>query len=322
MRKDKILVITPSKHIFGFKKIFNKFSVKYFENINKSKFVKIYHKYNAIFTNPNKLSFKLGPSTIKNLDNLKVICTASTGTDHIDKNYFKKKNVKILSLTKELQLIKKLSATAELSFSFTLLSIRDVVNSFDDVKKGNWDYTKFIGNQINNLKIGIIGYGRLGKKYANYCNAFDAKVYVYDPFKKIPNKYNKIKSLKDMFKTCDIISLHLHLYKKTKYLISKKYFKFAKKNLKLINTSRGGIVNERDLIEFLKKNKSTKYFTDVIDNEYIKSKKNNKIIKFSKYSKQVIITPHIGGMTKESQKLAFNYSAKKLVNFLINKKNV
>ena len=62
--------------------------------------------------------------------------------------------------------------------------MRNIIYSYNDVKKGNWDYTKFIGNQLNNLNVGVIGFGRLGKKYAHYCKAFNAKVHVYDPYKK------------------------------------------------------------------------------------------------------------------------------------------
>jgi lactate dehydrogenase-like 2-hydroxyacid dehydrogenase len=313
----KILIITPTNHINNFKKNFGKnFLVRYFEDITESDFVKIASKYDAIYTNPNKLKFYLGPKNIKNFKNLKVICTASTGTDHIDLKYFRENGVKILSLTKDYTLLRKLSATAELAFAFTLLSTRDIINSSIDVKNGIWDYTKFIGNQLNSLKIGVLGYGRLGKKFAKYCKAFDADVHVYDPYKKIPNKYTKVKNLKNIFKNCDLISLHLHLNEKTKHLISHKYFKIAKKNLKLINTSRGGIVNENDVISFLQKNKFAKYFSDVIENEYQNIKKSNKIIKCLKKSKQLVITPHIGGMTKESQELAFNFAAQKLSKFL------
>ena len=313
---NKILVITPTNHIKNFKKNFGKkFKVKYCENIKINEFIKISSKYDAIFTNPNKLEFYLGSKTIRNIGRLKVICTASTGTDHIDIEYFKKKGIKILSLTKDLKLLNKLSATSELAFAFTLLSIRDVLNSNSAVKNGFWDYTKFIGNQLSNMNIGIIGYGRLGKMFANYCNAFNAKVYIYDPYKKIPDKYIKVNKIENVFKTCDVVSLHLHLNEKSRNLINYKLFNLSKNNLKLINTSRGGIVKEKDLINFLKKNKSAKYFSDVINNEYQNNKKKNKLIKFMKSTKQIIITPHIGGMTIESQTLAFNFAAKKLTKF-------
>lgn len=313
----KILVITPTKHIKKFKENFPKnYKLKFYEDINQKTFFKIANKYDGIYTNPNKLKFKLNEETIPKICKLKVICTASTGTDHLDLKYFRQQNVNILSLTKDFKLLNKLSATAELAFAFSLLSVRNIIYSFNDVKKGNWDYTKFIGNQFNNLNVGVIGFGRLGKKYAHYCKALNAKIHVYDPFKKIPKKYKKISSLKSLFKKCEIISLHLHLNNENKHLINKNIFNVSKNNLKLINTSRGGVVNEKDLISFLKKNKKAKYFSDVIENEYIKEKLNLSILKFMNNNQQIVITPHIGGMTLESQTMAFNFAAKKLVNFL------
>lgn len=313
----KILVITPTKHIKKFRENFpKKYELEFYEDIEKKTFSKIANKFDGIYTNPNKLKFKLNKETIPKIGKLKVICTASTGTDHLDIKYFKKQNVKILSLTKDFNLLNRLSATAELAFAFSLLSIRNIIYSYSDVKKGNWNYTKFIGNQFDNLNVGIIGFGRLGKKYARYCKAFNAKVHIYDPFKKIPKKYIKIHSLKSLFKKCEIISLHVHLNNQTKHLISKDLLKESKNNLKLINTSRGGVVNEKDLISFLKSNKKAKYFTDVIENEYIEEKLNSNILRFmNKNNQQVVITPHIGGMTIESQTMAFNFAAKKLVNF-------
>ena len=121
---------------------------------------------------------------------------------------------------------------------------------------------------------------------------------------------------KRLFKKCEIISLHLHLNNENKHLINKSIFKVSKNDLKLINTSRGGVVKEKDLISFLKKNKKAKYFSDVIENEYIKEKSNLSILKFMNNNQQIVITPHIGGMTLESQTMAFNFAAKKMVNYL------
>jgi len=100
------------------------------------------------------------------------------------------------------------------------------------------------------------------------------------------------------------VSLHVHVNKNTRNIISKKILKYAKNNLLIVNTSRGELVNEKDLINFLKKNKHAKYATDVLNNE-IKNKRNNKLIKMSKTNDQVLITPHIGGMTIEAQEIAY-----------------
>jgi D-3-phosphoglycerate dehydrogenase len=159
--------------------------------------------------------------------------------------------------------------------------------------------------QFTNLKIGIIGYGRLGIKYSKYMLALNSKVFVYDPLKKIKNlKLIQLKNLKRIFKICDVISLHVHVQKNTVNMINSKLLSHAKDNLLLINTSRGELINEEDLIKFLKKNKEAKYAADVLNNE-IKNKKKNKILNEFKNNNQILITPHIGGMTIEAQEIAY-----------------
>ena len=88
------------------------------------------------------------------------------------------------------------------------------------------------------------------------------------------------------------------------------------KNVLIVNTSRGEIINEIDLVNFLKKNKDAKYATDVLKGE-IKNKFESKIFKYSKVSNQVLITPHIGGMTSDAQKLAYMGIAKELISISI-----
>ena len=90
----------------------------------------------------------------------------------------------MISLRKDLNVLKNISSTAELAFLLMMLSIRDVLLSSRDVKKGNWDCEKFVGRQIDHLNIGVVGFGRLGKMFASYAHAFKAKVYIYDPYVK------------------------------------------------------------------------------------------------------------------------------------------
>lgn len=311
--KFKILVITPIKHIKGLElKLKKKSFVKILNDPSKNDVLKIIHKYNAIYTNPNKSKIYIGKEIIDKATNLQFISTASTGTNHIDKNYAKNKNIKIISLTKDIKTINKISSTAEHALCLTLATVRNLIPSFDSVKKGNWDYTKFIGRQMDHLKIGIIGYGRLGKFYAKYCKAFNSKIFVFDPYKNIKEKYIKqVNSLNFLLTNSDIIVIHVHLNSETFHMISKKNLFRLKKNAIIINTSRGEVVDENSIINFLKKNKKAKYACDVIENE-INKKTGNELINYSKNSNQIIISPHIGGMTEEAQQIAYHRIADRL----------
>jgi D-3-phosphoglycerate dehydrogenase len=315
-KKFKILVITPIDHIPNVKKNLKKLGiVKIIEDPIFNDLKKIIHKYDVIFTNPNKSKIFIGKEILKFSKKLKIICTASTGTNHLDNELIKSKGIKIISLTKDLKIIKKIPSTAELAFALTLCSLKNIMPAIISVKKKQWDYLPYVGNQLKNKKVGIVGLGRLGTIYARYCKAFGAKIMYYDP--KIANKkYTKLKSINSIFKNCDIISLHIHINNKTKNLINSKNLSLAKKDLILINTARGEIINEKDLIDFLKKNKKAKFAADVISDEINSKKSKHKLIKYSKKNKNIIITPHIGGMTIEAQSIAYN----RIVDRLKNKK--
>lgn len=312
-----ILVITPVNHIQGVRKIINSCGhADYIDDPSYEEVEKIIHKYHVIFTNPNKSKVFIGKELINKASNLKVICTASTGTNHIDIEYTKKLNIKVISLTNQRKIINLISSTAELAFSLTLASLRHLINAHNSVIDGLWDYENFIGRQMNFLTIGVIGYGRLGKKYSNYCRAFNSNIVVYDPYKKIRNKNIKqVETIEELVECSNIIALHVHVTNETKLMINKNLLRLMKKDVIIINTSRGDIIDEDSLVSFLKKNNMARVATDVLSDE-IRNKKNSKLLKYAKESNQVLITPHIGGMCKEAQFIAYNHAAKLLKKYL------
>ena len=195
MNHMKILVITPVHHISGIANSLEKIGeVTYLDDPTIEEVCNIISTFDAIYTNPNKSKVFIGKEVLEAAQNLRVICTASTGTNHIDKLYAEKLQIPILALTEEREVINKISSTAEQAFALTLSGLRHISAGHSAVLKGEWDYTKFIGRQMNALTIGVIGYGRLGSIYANFCKAFGSRVLIYDPYKKIKmmhmNKYH------------------------------------------------------------------------------------------------------------------------------------
>ena len=240
--------------------------------------------------------------------NIKLINTCSTGMNHIDQKYCRSQNITIYSLTRDMELINNLPSTSELAFGLMLSLLRNIPKCNNHVSKYYWDYTQFMGRQVKDLKIGIIGYGRLGKMMEKYCKAFDAQVTIYDPYI-FPNQTKK--SLENMFVNCDVISLHVHVTNETKYMINKKLLGLSKKDLYIINTSRGEIVNENNIVEALKNKKLSGYGTDVVEHEFNDLKK-SPIINAMNEGENIIVTPHIGGMTIEGQTKAYKWSISKL----------
>ena len=320
----KITIITPIKHLTNVESILKsipKSNLVYLPNCDIEDFKSNNDSY-AIFTNPNKSNIFLGSENLNSFKNLKYICTASTGTLHIDKTYCKQKGINIISLTEERHVINKIPSTAEHAFALMLSSVRNINTANKSVLKNEWDYEPFLGRQIKSLIIGVIGYGRLGNFFSNYCDNFGAKVVVYDPYKSVNHpRIEQVESLDEIAKFSDIISLHVHVNEGTNQMINRNFLKICKKSVLIVNTSRGEIINENDLTEFLSINKSAKYATDVLSGE-IDGIYNNPIKKyFDDNQDQVIITPHIGGMTKEAQNLAFGHAANLLKKALLNEIN-
>ena len=319
--KLKLLCITPIEHIGDLKKsIEEEFELIYLPDPSNEDILH-YNDVDIIFTNPNKTKIFLGETVLNFFSNLKIITTASTGTVHIDKNYCKKVNIEVISITKEIDVLERITSTAELAFTLTLSAVRNLIPAIESVKHMEWDYEKFIGRQLNYLKIGIIGYGRLGKMYAKFCSAFDAEILICDPYQEaaiLSNGY-KPTTLEEVFKESDVVSLHVHA-DNNEDLINEKLLNVSRKNLVLINTSRGEVVNESHLIKFAKKNKDFKYFSDVLTREY-EGLEQSELYKYSRSNNNFVITPHIGGMSIDAQILAYGRALEMLKEF-VNKSNI
>jgi D-3-phosphoglycerate dehydrogenase len=272
--------------------------------------------YDAIFTNPNKSKVFIGKEILDAAKNLKVICTASTGTNHIDKVYAAQLGLPILALTEEREVISRISSTAELAFALTLACLRHVVRSHNNALDGEWDYTKYIGRQMNCITVGVVGYGRLGSMYADYCKAFGSRVLVFDPYKTVENDaLEQVDTLDSLLLASDVVALHVHVTNETFEMIDETVLCKLKSNVVLINTSRGDIIDERSLVDFLQKNPESRVGTDVLADE-VRNRLASPLFGYAKESNQVILTQHIGGMTKDAQEIAYGHSAQKLAKFL------
>jgi D-3-phosphoglycerate dehydrogenase len=251
---------------------------------------------------------KYDKEVLKKLKNLKGIIRIGVGTDKIDINFANYKKIKIYTTNNNLS-----SSVAELALTHILILSRNFQNS-DRNKKFKW--IRQYGNLIQNKKIGVLGYGNIGKNFKRLILSFNPKkIYVYDKYIQI-SKTSKIsdliqvKSLKELFSRCDIISIHLPLNEQTNNLINKNVLNYSKKSLILVNTSRAEVLNEKDIIEHMKKNLNFKLGLDVFWKEpnigQIKNLNN------------VSLSSHIGSYTIESR-LAMEEESIKILKKLIKK---
>ena len=314
----KIAVITPVRHLKGIEELLaTKGQVVYYETADKDEVAKalLTHTIDTIICNPNQQTYKIDKELLEGTS-VKLINTCSTGMNHIDVDYCKENNIKIYSLTHDMNLINNLPSTSELAFGLILSLLRQIPQGQKLVSEYGWDYTQFIGRQVKDLKVGIVGYGRLGKMMFNFCKAFGADVMIYDPYVKdqLSDRFllnNWCSSLEQLFEFSDVISLHVHVTDETKYMINKDLFGYIKKDCYIINTSRGEIVNENDIVEGLESGIITGYGTDVIENEFDDLTK-SPIIKAMNFGENIIVTPHVGGMTIEGQTRAYKWAINKL----------
>ena len=307
-----IVCITPVKHLDGVYELLEQYDNVFYEpDINKNELKKllITHEIEYLFTNPNKQSFILDRELLEHTS-LKVINTCSTGLNHIDIDYCERNDIEVWSLKTDFELINDLPSTAELSFGLMMSLLRKIPEGFDSVKKGEWDYEPFIGRQVKGLTIGIIGYGRLGRITAELLKGWGVKILVNDPYVDVDNKNCIRTTMHEVWKQSDVIFLHLHVTDTTRELVSGYFISNMKKGSILINTSRGELVNEKDVINSIKEGHLGGYGTDVIADEF-GDVKESKLVEFSRENNNVVITPHVGGMTWEGQTKAYKWAIDK-----------
>lgn len=264
---------------------------------------------------------KANKTVIENGKKLKIIATATTGLDHIDVEFAKSRGIEVISLKDESEFLSKVPGTAELAFGLMIDLMRHTIPAFQSVKNYEWDNEKFRGHNLYEQTLGLVGLGRLGKLMAKYGNAFGMNVVAHDPFvedKTFQETNCKKVDMDTLLSESDVISIHVHLTNDTQNLFNKLSFEKMKKSAFLINTSRGKIVNEDDVLEALKNQEIAGYATDVLSDElnFTKVFSDYPIVEYSKNNHNLIIVPHIGGTTYESREATDIFIAEKLKRYI------
>ena len=277
----------------------------YFEKYSKKKNIKI----NILYV---RFRFYINKKIIDTFPNLKFIVSPTTGLDHIDLNYCKKKKIKIYYLGNIKNKIANIFATADLTFALILDLLRNINYSAKNfLRKNYYNRYDFITSDIRSRKIGIIGYGRIGRQINKYAKIFNIKTIVCDKYNR---KINYKEKLNYLIKNSDLISICASSLGEPK-IIDVEQIKMMKKGAMIVNTSRHSLVNERAIASAIKSKKLGGYATDVLSNERdFRKIKSSHLVKLSKKGYNVIITPHIGGCTFESMNKAEDLITEYLVN--------
>lgn len=310
--RARILAITPIDPIRGLREALEKIGdVTCLPDASPEEVQRQAADADAIFTNPNRSKVYLSDKILGAGSRLKVVCTASTGTNHIDLSFAKSRGIQVLSLTEERETINKISSTAEHAFALFLSALRKIPQGWDAVRAGGWDCEPFVGRQVSALTAGVIGYGRLGRFFCRYAQALGAKTLAYDPYQNDFEAGVRSVGLDELLAASDVVSLHVHVTAETTGMLSAAQLARLKPGVIIVNTARGEIVDETALVAFLRKNPAAVYATDVVAEE-TRNRDKSPILAYGKTSGQVIVTPHVGGMTEEARGIAFLRAAELL----------
>ena len=314
--KNKCLIATPLMHlpkVADFIQFHREcFIVEETISYNDlSKYLVQHSDIKSLLVNPNAQGFLLDKKILAE-SSLRTINTCSTGLNHIDLDACEDLGIDILSLKTDYELINYLPSTSELAFGMMLALFRNFPGCSSSVFNSDWNYRPVMGHQLAGSTIGILGYGRLGKIFCEQLSGFRTNILVCDNSidVEVPNKYKRV-DIDTLFTSCDAIILHIHSSKQNKQLVDNKLLSLIKKGSYLINTSRGDVVNELDISKSLESGHLGGYATDVLESEFSNIDDSPILNLYKKNKYNIIITPHVGGMTFEGQEKAFLYALNK-----------
>ncbi|MBC7540995.1 MAG: hydroxyacid dehydrogenase [Bacteriovorax sp.] len=224
--------------------------------------------------------------------NLKIVIRAGEGTDNIDKALCAEKGIKVANTPGANN-----NSAAEQAVALMMTVLRNTALADATMKAGKWEKNSLTGLELWKKKVGIVGFGRIGQIVAKRISGFEPEILFFDPVlmsSDMPNT-KKVNDLKEIFSTCDIITLHTPLMPQTKGMITGELLNLMKKDAILVNASRGGIVDEDALYNVLKEKKIRGAGFDVFAVEPLPA--DSKLLELT----NLVMSPHVGASTEEAQ---------------------
>ena len=270
--------LTPYRHLREFKKLVsNNYICLDLSKLSKEDQIDSFKHCNYIFSAPNYQKFIITDDHLQNT-NINMIISPSTGTNHINVN-----SIPIVSINKD-KVLENIWSTAEHAL-YLLLAITRHKKEIEELHSNN---------------LGILGYGRLGTMVKKLCRPLFHKIYIKDLTVETENFFDEV----------DFLSINIDLNKQNEKFINKDFINKFKKSIYIVNTSRGEVVNEQDIVELIQNGKVLGYATDVIQNEHSNNRPYLKTIK----DPRILITPHVGGTGISSQERAYKRAIEKILN--------
>jgi len=251
---------------------------------------------------------KLTKDLIEKASKCKIIARVGVGLDNIDQNAAKEKGIRVINAVEG-----AMNAVAELVIGLMLSLAREIPRADREVRNGNWIKKELMGTELRGKYLGIVGLGNIGKRLGRLARALNMNIIGFDVVP-IDDEFSKevglMKTdLDTLLASSDYVSLHVPLLDSTKHMIDSTKMASMKNTARIINTSRGGVIDEEALYQALKNGQLGGAALDVFEVEPATS---NNLATLPNF----ISTPHMGAQTKEAQSLAANVIAEKIIQIL------
>ncbi|NWJ68618.1 D-2-hydroxyacid dehydrogenase [Marine Group I thaumarchaeote] len=251
---------------------------------------------------------KLSRELIEKADKCKIIARVGVGLDNIDEEAAKEKNIRVINAVEGAT-----TAVAELVIGLMLSMAREITRADREIRNGNWIKKELMGSELKGKYLGIIGLGNIGKRLGRLTRALNMNIIGYDVIP-IDDEFSKEVGLMKadlgtLLSSADYVSLHVPLLDSTHHMINAEKLKLMKNTARIINTSRGGVIDEEALYNSLKEGNIAGAALDVFE---VEPATGNRLTTLPNF----IATPHMGAQTKEAQLLAANIIAEKIIQVL------
>lgn len=260
----------------------------------------------AWVVNPGQ-QFKVDAAALQLFPRLSVVVTPSTGSNHIDLEACRARGVEVRTLLEDREELSEISASAEFTFLLLLNTLRRLDRAARVVSAGGWrtEEDPLRGNELQGKRVGLVGLGRIGKRMARYCAAFGARAIYHDPYARAEGAASV--SLEELFSQSDAVCLCCGLTPETAGMIGARLLRRLKPGACLVNSSRGEVIREQELADLLNERKDLRVGLDVLAGETTGAHLNSPLLPFHRTG-QILITPHVSGLTVESQSKAARIS--------------
>ncbi len=261
-----------------------------------------------------RLALEVDRQVLAAAPRLRAVATATTGLDHVDLDEARRRGVEVLSLKGETGFLETVPASGEFTWALLLALTRRLVEACASVRQGRWDRDTFRGRDLRGRRLGIVGLGRVGRQVARYGAAFEMRVRAFDPHPSAPwpPGVGRAETLDELLEAAEVLTLHPSFERGTQRLIGAPQLERLPAGAVLINTSRGGVLDEDALLAALQSGRLAGAALDVLDGEPLERVDGHPLVRYARERSNLLLTPHLAGASRESMEKTECFLAGKL----------